>query len=55
MKQVSPAAGTTLKRKFDLSGAELNIRFTNIQGPPTTTTVTLRRISGERDMLATAR
>jgi hypothetical protein len=52
---ISPAGGTTLKRKFDLSGTELNIRFTNIQGPPTTTTVTLRRLSGEKEMLATAR
>lgn len=48
---ISPAGGTTLKRQFDVSGTELNIRFTNIQGPPTTTTVTLRRLSGEKEML----
>jgi hypothetical protein len=52
---ISPAGGTTLKRNFELSGTELNIRFTNIQGPPTTTTVTLRRLSGEKEMMAGSR
>jgi hypothetical protein len=51
---ISPAAGSTLKRFFELSGSDLNIRFppgTNNQGQQTTTLVTLRRLSGEKEML----
>jgi len=51
---VSPAAGTTLKRFADLSGSEVTVRFpptTNQQGQQTTTLVTLRRLSGEAEML----
>jgi hypothetical protein len=52
---ISPAAGSTLKRHFTLKEPELNIRFppgTNNQGQQTTTLVTLRRLSGEKEMLA---
>jgi hypothetical protein len=46
--------GSTLKRFYELKGTDLNIRFppgTNQQGQQTTTLVTLRRLSGEREML----
>jgi len=51
---ISPAAGSTLKRFFELEGNELHIRFppgTNQQGQRTTTLVTLKRLSGEKEML----
>ena len=51
---ISPAQGTTLKRFYELTGSELNIRFpitTNQQGQQTTTLVTLKRLSGEKEML----
>ena len=51
---LSPTAGNTLKRFYELSGEELNIRFppaTNQQGQQTATLVTLRRLSGEEEML----
>ena len=46
--------GTTLKRPLEISGQEVTIKFppaTNQQGQQTSTWVTLRRLSGERDML----
>ena len=46
--------GSTLKRFYELKGTELNIRFppgTNQQGQQTTTFVTLKRLSGEKEML----
>ena len=57
---VSPQGPTTLKRFFDLapSGDEVNLRFpvtTNQQGQEMTTLVTMKRLSGERDMLTGAR
>jgi hypothetical protein len=53
---ISPQGPATLKRFFDLapSGDEVNLRFpvaTNQQGQQTTTLVTMKRLSGERDML----
>ena len=51
---LSPAGGNTLKRFYDLKGEELHIRFppaTNQQGQQQTTFVTLRRLSGEKEML----
>ena len=53
---LSPQGPTTLKRFFDLapSGDEVNLRFpvtTNQQGQELTTLVTMKRLSGERDML----
>ena len=53
---VSPQGPTTLKRFFDLapSGDEVNLRFPitrNPQGEEMTTLVTMKRLSGERDML----
>lgn len=51
---ISPAPGTTLRRFVELSGNEVTVRFppaTNQQGQQTTTLVTLRRLSGEADML----
>jgi hypothetical protein len=46
--------GTTLKRPLEMSGQEVTIKFpptTNPQGQSTSTWVTLRRLSGETDML----
>jgi hypothetical protein len=46
--------GTTLKRPLEVSGQDVTIKFpptTNAQGQQTSTWVTLRRLSGERDML----
>jgi len=43
-----------LKRFYELKGTDLNIRFppaTNQQGQQTTTLVTLRRLSGEKEMV----
>ncbi|HEV8394172.1 MAG TPA: lipocalin-like domain-containing protein [Vicinamibacterales bacterium] len=56
---VSPQGPTTLKRFFDLapSGDEVNLRFPvtrNQQGEEMTTLVTMKRLSGERDMMAGA-
>jgi hypothetical protein len=56
---VSPQGPTTLKRFFDLAlwGDEVNLRFPvtrNPQGEEMTTLVTMKRLSGERDMLAGA-
>jgi hypothetical protein len=51
---ISPAAGTTLKRFYELKGTDLSITFppgTNQQGQQTTTVVTLKRLSGEKEML----
>jgi hypothetical protein len=51
---ISPAQGTTLKRFYGLKGTELKIRFPvtkNQQGQETTTLVTLKRLSGEKEML----
>jgi hypothetical protein len=53
---LSPQGPTTLKRFFDLgpAGDEVNLRFPvaiNQQGQETTTFVTMKRLSGERDML----
>lgn len=54
MAGLSPVAGNTLKRFYELSGNDLDIRFppaTSPQGQQTTTLVTLRRLSGEAEML----
>lgn len=54
MAGLSPAAGNTLKRFYDLQGRDLNIRFpptTNPQGQQQATLVTLRRLSGATEML----
>jgi len=53
---LSPQGPTTLKRFFDLapSGDEVHLRFpvtVNQQGQEMTTLVTMKRLSGERDML----
>jgi len=51
---VSLLSGTTLRRFVELSGNEVTVRFpptTNQQGQQSTTLVTLRRLSGEADML----
>jgi hypothetical protein len=53
---LSPQGPQTLKRFFDLapSGDEVNLRFPvnrNQQGQETTTLVTMKRLSGEKDML----
>ena len=51
---ISFAGGTTLKRPLELSGDEVTIKFpptTNPQGQPTTTLVTLHRLSGETAMI----
>jgi hypothetical protein len=51
---ISPTAGSTLKRFYELKGTDLNIRFppaTNQQGQQTTTLVTLRRLSGVKEMV----
>lgn len=50
---ISPSAGNTLKRSFELSGSELTIRFTPLAGSQgeQATLVRLRRLSGEQDML----
>jgi hypothetical protein len=51
---ISPAPGTILKRFVEISGDEVTVRFppaTNQQGQQTTTLVTLRRLSGEKEML----
>ena len=53
---MSPQGPTTLKRFFDLApaGDEVNLRFpvaVNQQGQETTTLVTMKRLSGERDMM----
>ena len=51
---VSPASGTILRRFVDIAGSEVTVRFppnTNQQGQQTTTLVTLRRLSGEKEML----
>lgn len=54
---ISPAAGTTLRRFADLAGSEVTVRFpptTNQQGQQGTTLVTLRRLSGDAEMLPPA-
>jgi hypothetical protein len=51
---VSPAAGSILRRYADIKGEELNVRLTPTnaqQAQQTNTIVTLRRLSGEADML----
>ena len=51
---ISPAQGTTLRRFVEISGDQVTVRFPptrNQQGQETTTLVTLKRLSGEADML----
>jgi hypothetical protein len=53
---ISPLGAQTLKRFFDLepSGEQVNLRFpvgVNQQGEQTTTLVTMKRLSGAKDML----
>ena len=51
---LSPTAGNTLKRSFELKGDELHVSFAPLGSQPgqqQRTTVTLRRLSGEREML----
>jgi hypothetical protein len=51
---ISPVSGTTLRRFVEMSGDEVLVRFPptrNQQGQDTTTLVTLKRLSGEADML----
>ena len=51
---ISHSGGTTLKRPLEMSGDEVTIKFPvnpNQQGQQTTTWVTLRRLSGEKDMI----
>jgi hypothetical protein len=51
---ISPAQGTTLRRFVEIAGDEVTVRFPptrNQQGQETTTLVTLKRLSGEADML----
>jgi hypothetical protein len=46
-------SGSTLKRFYELTGTDPTIRFppgTNPRGQQTTTFVTLRRLSGEKEM-----
>jgi hypothetical protein len=57
---LSPAPGSILRRFLDMSpaGDEVTVRFppaTNQQGQQTTTLVTLRRLSGEAEMLPRGR
>jgi hypothetical protein len=54
MAGLSPATGTTLKRPYELKGAQLNIRFRPTYSQPgdqAATEVTLKRLSGEKEML----
>ncbi|MEO8258980.1 MAG: lipocalin-like domain-containing protein [Acidobacteriota bacterium] len=51
---LGPGNGNTLKRPFELVGDEIHLTFpptVNPQGQETTTLVTLKRISGEKEML----
>ncbi len=51
---ISPLPGNTLKRPLEMKGNEVTIKFPptrNQQGQDTTTWVTLRRLSGEKEML----
>ncbi len=52
---MSLSLGQTLKRFFDLSGDDVNLRFPvnrNAQGEETTTLVTMSRMSGQATMRA---
>lgn len=52
---LSLSVGQTLKRFFDLSGDDVNLRFPvarNAQGQESTTLVTMKRLSGEATMRA---
>jgi hypothetical protein len=51
---LNPGGGTTLRRSVELSGNEVTVRLlpgANQQGQQVATLVTLRRLSGEADML----
>jgi hypothetical protein len=51
---LGPGSGNTLKRSFEIDGKEIHLRFpptVNQQGEPTTTLVTLERLSGDAEML----
>jgi hypothetical protein len=48
-------SGTTLKRPLEMSGSEVTIKFPVAAGQTTSTWVTLRRLSGESDMLPAGR
>jgi hypothetical protein len=54
LAQLGPGNGNTLKRPFELIGNEIHLKFpptVNPQGQETTTLVTLKRLSGEAEML----
>jgi hypothetical protein len=51
---LGPTQGDTLKRFAEIEGSEIHLRFppaVNAQGQESTTLVTLKRLSGEADML----
>jgi len=50
---LGPGQGNTLRRFFEISGTQISLRFppTQVQGEETRTVVTLKRLSGEADML----
>ena len=53
---LGPSQGDTLKRYFEIVGSEVHLKFppnVNQQGQETTTLVTLKRLSGEAEMLGT--
>jgi len=55
---LGPGNGNTLKRPFELVGSEIHLKFPptlNPQGQETTTLVTLKRLSGEAEMLPQSR
>jgi hypothetical protein len=54
---LGPTQGDTLKRFFEIVGSEVHLKFppnVNQQGQETTTLVTLKRLSGDAEMLGTA-
>ena len=55
---LGPGNGNTLKRPFEIAGTEIHLKFPptlNPQGQETTTLVTLKRLSGEAEMLPQSR
>ena len=54
LSTLGPGQGNTLKRSFEIVGDEIHLKFPptiNQQGQEQTTLVTLKRLSGEADML----
>jgi len=58
LAMLGPTQGDTLKRFFEVVGDEIHLKFppnVNQQGQATTTLVTLKRLSGDKEMLGTAK